>query len=168
MENLPKRPTHEEDLYKPMVKILKAISKHAMELFLSDADEYPSQVLWRDEHSKRLRSQYACDMRPDIILALTANAHDAPPWWRFLQVMMEVKKSRGLSPQFLVQLFAYTRQALKEQLDRRFVLGLLFAKTDLSVWQVDRSGAIGSTPFNIHEVRSPCLASGGRPCLFCV
>ncbi|TFY58769.1 hypothetical protein EVG20_g8025 [Dentipellis fragilis] len=49
------------------------------------------------------------------------------------------------------QLCRYMRHVLREQLDRRFALGLLFCKSSLSVWLCHRSGLIGTkTPFNIH------------------
>ncbi|KAH9946460.1 hypothetical protein B0H21DRAFT_416163 [Amylocystis lapponica] len=50
------------------------------------------------------------------------------------------------------QLYVYMRQVFREQLDRRFVFGLAFCATELSVWFCDRSGLIGTeTTFDIHK-----------------
>ncbi|KAA1469413.1 hypothetical protein DENSPDRAFT_772821, partial [Dentipellis sp. KUC8613] len=49
------------------------------------------------------------------------------------------------------QLCRYMRHVLREQLDRRFALGLLFCKNSLSIWLCHHSGLVGTkTPFNIH------------------
>ncbi|EIN08098.1 hypothetical protein PUNSTDRAFT_144526 [Punctularia strigosozonata HHB-11173 SS5] len=48
------------------------------------------------------------------------------------------------------------RMVLSEQVNRRFVLGLLLCGTELSIWMCDRSGLVGThRAFDIHE--SPLL-----------
>lgn len=75
--------------------------------------------------------------------------------WLRVHVPVEVK-AKADDKQLLAavkQLYRSLRQVLKEQVDRRFAIGLVFCRTDLSVWLCDRSGLLGTaTPFNIHKV----------------
>jgi Fungal protein kinase len=77
-------------------------------------------------------------------------------WWRQVHVPMEVKP-RDTEKDWLdacTQLCRYMRQVLGEQLDRRFVVGLVLCFDELTVLLSDRSGILGTlTPINIHKVR---------------
>jgi hypothetical protein len=76
-------------------------------------------------------------------------------WWLRVHVPIEIKagKKKADFIDAVTQLFGYMRQLFREQLDRRFVLGLAFCDTELSVWLCDRSGLLGTTtPFNVHKV----------------
>lgn len=76
-------------------------------------------------------------------------------WWHRIHVPVEIKLGKKEDDVLaaLQQLCAYMRQVFREQLDRRFVLGLAFCETNLSVWLCDRSGLLGTeTMFNIHKV----------------
>ncbi|KAG6847924.1 hypothetical protein H0H93_004861, partial [Arthromyces matolae] len=74
-------------------------------------------------------------------------------WWRRVAVVMEVKPKESIDViDHINQLMEYVRRIFREQLDRIFVPGLLFTGTQLAVWVVDRSGAVGmAKSFNIHE-----------------
>ena len=75
-------------------------------------------------------------------------------WWLRVCVIIEVKRKDD--PDIVsrvTQLMTYVRQVLREQLDRWFVPGLLLTGTQLAVWVVDRSGALGTQKsFNFHKV----------------
>ncbi|KAG6829114.1 hypothetical protein H0H92_005656 [Tricholoma furcatifolium] len=73
--------------------------------------------------------------------------------WVRIGVIMEVKKRESDDIlEHIQQLMLYARQVLLEQLDRWFVPGLLFAKKQLAVWVVDRSGILGTEKsIDIHE-----------------
>lgn len=66
---------------------------------------------------------------------------------------MEVKRTDQEWEEVTRQLCTYLHIILKEQLDRRFVIGLILSGAELLVWQNDRAGLFGTqTAFNIHEV----------------
>jgi hypothetical protein len=79
-------------------------------------------------------------------------------WWTRVNVAVEVKnepieQGSSVFRETLIQVFGYLRQVLREQLDRRAAIALLVCKTDLIVWQADRSGVIGTANMiNIHSV----------------
>ena len=55
----------------------------------------------------------------------------------------------------VLQLCLYMHQVLSNQLDRRFVFGMLLCGEQLSLWFYDKSGLIGTLdPIHIHEVDS--------------
>jgi hypothetical protein len=58
------------------------------------------------------------------------------------------------------QLLTYIRQVLREQLDRRYTIGLALCLDQLSVWLCDRTGVVGTeTCIDIHKVLRGPLAS---------
>ncbi|TFY81315.1 hypothetical protein EWM64_g2696 [Hericium alpestre] len=74
-------------------------------------------------------------------------------WWLRVLAPVEMKPKDDLENRKIGvdQLCRYLRQVLREQLDRRFALGLLVCKSKLSVWFCDRSGLLGTaTPIDIH------------------
>lgn len=99
-----------------------------------------------------MNSEAAADVKPEIIGLLQACDYDSFDLWRLIQTFVEVKKTIAVLP-CLLQNLKYSRQALYEQVDRRFIFGLVYAQTQLTVWLVDRSGALGSKSFDVHEVR---------------
>jgi hypothetical protein len=77
-------------------------------------------------------------------------------WWRQVHVPVELRAKYGAKGwlEACTQLCHYMRQVLGEQLDRRFVVGLVLCFDQLTVLLSDRSGILGtSTPINIHKVR---------------
>ena len=77
-------------------------------------------------------------------------------WWRQVHTPVEIKRKDD--PEALLeactQLCRYMRQILAEQLDRRFVVGLVLCCDKLTVLLSDRSGILRtSTPIAIHQVR---------------
>lgn len=104
----------------------------------------------------------AADLQPDIVAALGVT--DVPmatsvkslkqtkvPRHQIL-VPMEVKKdSMGVAAP--MQLFKYIRQVFRDTVDRRFVFGLVLANRDITIYLADRSGILGSTSFDMHDVR---------------
>ncbi|KAA1475867.1 hypothetical protein DENSPDRAFT_826579 [Dentipellis sp. KUC8613] len=143
--NLPISPSSESVIYEPLVEILNAITEECK----ADAR---FKIVWRDEHSKKPESHYSVDMKPDIVATFKYSGNDgsAPVWWRSMHALIEVKKMKDPLPA-ATQLLRYIRQALREQPDRRFMFGLVFSKSDLTLWHIDRSGALASTPFNVHK-----------------
>jgi hypothetical protein len=85
-------------------------------------------------------------------------------WWLRVHIPVEIKTKKDDKDVLdaVKQLCGYLRQILREQMDRRFALGLTFCGTDLSVWLCDRSGLLGTrTPINVHKVGVlyPCYLS---------
>lgn len=145
-KNLPKKPRSEHELYTPLTTILQEITRIAVRFCKTHNHGSPSSIAWIDEHSKNIPSPYAVDTRPDIVASFMK------AWWRLLHAIIEVKKARYITAASVSQLLQYIHTALKEQVDRRFMFGMMFGKRDLSMWLVDRSGAMASEPFDIHEV----------------
>ncbi|KAF5374620.1 hypothetical protein D9615_008970 [Tricholomella constricta] len=74
-------------------------------------------------------------------------------WWLRVNVVVQIKpvETDDLY-KHVDQLVGYLREALREQLDRRFVPGLLLSGSQLAVWVADHSGVLGSqTTFDIHK-----------------
>ena len=79
-------------------------------------------------------------------------SRDLSLWWRQLHAVVEFKRDEDFNDA-IRQLCRYMRQMLREQPDRRFVLGITICFDKLGVWLCDRSGVIGiDTPINIHNV----------------
>lgn len=147
--SLPTNPSSEHALYEPLVEIFNAITKAC-------GENKTFNLVWEDVHSKKVDSETAVDLKPEIIGLLQACDYDSLDLWRLVQTPVEVKNPISLLPG-LLQILRYCRQALYEQVDRRFLFGLVFAKTHLTVWHVDRSGTLGSESFNVHTVCRRCL-----------
>jgi hypothetical protein len=74
-------------------------------------------------------------------------------WWSQIHVPVEFKRKEHGWDETILQLCGYMRQVLREQLDRRFVLGIMINYQDMTVLLNDRSGLVGTaTSFNIHKV----------------
>ena len=55
------------------------------------------------------------------------------------------------------QLCNYVKQAFREQLDRRFIIGFTLCYDELNIYLFDRSGVVGiESSINIHQV-PPCV-----------
>ncbi|KAA1475370.1 hypothetical protein DENSPDRAFT_873979 [Dentipellis sp. KUC8613] len=79
-------------------------------------------------------------------------------WWQRVHCLVELKVQNDAKSTYDAtrQLFSYMRQVFREQINRRFVIGLVLCGSHMTVWLCDKAGVIGtSTPFNIH--RSPEL-----------
>ncbi|KAF5374687.1 hypothetical protein D9615_008968 [Tricholomella constricta] len=74
-------------------------------------------------------------------------------WWLRVNVVVEIKPFEDEDLyEHVDQLVGYLREALREQLDRRFVPGLLLSRNQLAVWVADHSGVLGTqTAFDIHK-----------------
>jgi hypothetical protein len=64
---------------------------------------------------------------------------------------MEVKRE-NVQWAAALQLFKYIRQVFHESFDRRFVFGVVLARSNITVYLADRSGILGSETFDIHKV----------------
>jgi hypothetical protein len=122
-------------------------------------------IMSKDLNDVREMVRVGCTTRTDCSLAhyqekeLTTMLET---WWLRVHIPVEIKPRKDDADVLgaVKQLCGYLRQVLREQIDRRFALGLAFCSTDLSVWLCDRSGLLGTaTPFNIHEVSKsyPCI-----------
>ena len=170
----PNKHHYEKELYGPFVKIANFITDECstdtkFDLhWLSDPHRSPTSV-----------DAKAADVEPDIIgvlgfsKAAPAEAESrqkserkprdskfpkAP--WRRVHVPMEVKRE-NVQWAAALQLFKYIRQVFHESFDRRFVFGIVLARSNITVYLADRSGILGSETFDIHEVShfySHCVA----------
>ncbi len=79
-------------------------------------------------------------------------------WWSQVHTQIEItaKPSDGTAMnKAVLQLCSYMQQVLSDQLDRRFVFGLLLCGEQLSLWFYDKSGAIGTLdPIHVNKVDS--------------
>ncbi|TFY51397.1 hypothetical protein EVG20_g11017, partial [Dentipellis fragilis] len=75
-------------------------------------------------------------------------------WWLRVHVPVKIECEDSEEDMWagVDQLCIYMKSVLAEQLDRRFVIGLLVCKYKLTVWLCDRSGLVGTrTPIDIHK-----------------
>ena len=138
-------------LYQPFVDIANAVAK----LDCPRADKLI--LFWRDTHAERPISFWSTthyDIVPGLIAELEpVGGHEREFYaWARTVIPVEVKKGASSLPS-VVKLIHYVRQIYKEQVDRRFIIGITFAKYLLTVWYFDRSGCLGSTIINVHKVR---------------
>jgi len=161
----PSKQHYEKDLYGPFVEIANFVTNECstdakLDLrWLSDPHRSPTSV-----------DTKAADMEPDIIGVLgfpKAAPADAEPRqiserkprestlpkapWRRIHVPMEVKRE-NVQWAAALQLFKYIRQVFHESFDRRFVFGIVLARSNITVYLADRSGILGSEIFDMHEV----------------
>jgi hypothetical protein len=156
---------HEKDLYKPFVDVANFIT-----------DECPAaprlDLRWlSDPHrSPTLADTKAADLQPDIVGVLGFPKAASPEAgvrpkserkprgskplkapWRRVHVPMEVKRE-NVQWAAALQLFKYIRQVFHESFDRRFVFGVVLARSNITVYLADRSGILGSENFDMHDV----------------
>ncbi|KIJ28942.1 hypothetical protein M422DRAFT_37145 [Sphaerobolus stellatus SS14] len=73
-------------------------------------------------------------------------------WWLQMFGVLECKPKPTEILSALLQLCGYVRQILREQVDRRFALGLTLCFDKLNVYLFDRSGILGTaTPIDINK-----------------
>lgn len=151
----------EKERYPPLVNALKSITELCEGGLLSSSsilwDSLPNQSPAEDTKDEGMEG-IQTPLKPDIIALLNCLV-DGHRWSRIL-VAMEVKKQSEIKAS-LLQLLTYMRQSLRECPDRRFVIGLTMAGSNLRVYQADRCGVIGSTKVNIEKVsRNPVFKPG--------
>ncbi|KAG6848664.1 hypothetical protein H0H93_015062 [Arthromyces matolae] len=174
-KKIPKRSSKsnkEAHLYNPLISICEAIRIAATEVEPSDVG-YSSHWFKSPDKAPSSSDVKAPLIRPDIFLLLgmlnevkaweekLKKAKDTPKefealtmaWWRRVATVLEVKSDISKTVlDHINQLMGYLRQIFREQLDHMFVPGLLFTGTQLAVWIVDRSGAVGmAKSFDIHK-----------------
>lgn len=137
-KDLPPNPGSDKVLYTPLASVLNKI--------LDLCHEAVYDVQWRDEYASPPKSDSKDQSQPDLISTTRAS----PLWCRAIHSLIEVKKDED-DPASL-QFLRYIRSTLREQPDRRFMYGLVFARCALILWQVDRSGSLAAPPFDIHRV----------------
>ncbi|EIN08906.1 hypothetical protein PUNSTDRAFT_113506 [Punctularia strigosozonata HHB-11173 SS5] len=151
----PERISAERELYEPFIS-------HASEIgaVLEQLGETPeTHVVWTNGANLVPLSdnEAAARLRPDILVTLKAQQEQQQqphPHWLRVQVPVEVKKDsdEATVADALPQLCRYIRLILSEQVNRRFVIGLLLCGTKLTVWLCDRSGLIGTQAvIDIHK-----------------
>lgn len=142
-KDIPTQPTNDKVIYIPLAIVLNKIIK------LCDETEY--EIYWRDE----------CFSPPEI------KSHERRRYlinetratrlrWRAIHSLIEVVKDED-EPAGL-QLLRHIHSTLKEQPDRRFMYGFVFARRALTLWQVDRSGSLAARPFDVHRVQFPLIS----------
>ncbi|THU99113.1 hypothetical protein K435DRAFT_837793 [Dendrothele bispora CBS 962.96] len=124
-----------------------------------------SKTEWDNRNKELLRSNLTTTTRTQTKNAQTIANNEIPQdfrknlrvYWFRTSTVVEVKPvNTPLNSEeaynTVQQLAGYMRQILREQLDRRFVFGLIFFHDCLSVWYCDRSGLLGiDEVLNIHE-----------------
>ena len=77
-------------------------------------------------------------------------------WWLQIVALVEMKRKPTDKWEDVVnQLIGYQRRLLREQLDRRFVIGLVMGNSRMTIWIHDRSGVLGTVDsIDIHKVSS--------------
>jgi hypothetical protein len=176
---LPPRPTTEGQLYTPFVDIGNAVADfcYALEdshdkggsqptpdgLSFKDKPSNPRlRIKWRVMGSVTSLSGFKCKWRPDVVvhpLSFSAEDRAYKPHWAHVVVPGEFKKRpESDNPETLKQFLRYCRQVLKEQPDRRFLLGFTFCKYKLRVWHIDHSGLLGSDCVDVHKVSVECAS----------
>lgn len=169
-KDLPTDKKKESKYYKPFVQVAEAIRKA-----YGDDSKIAYRSMWLDQHSLAPKSHEnaAALTRPDVlnILGMTdditkwdnlMNTSDPASdkhleaivaWWLRVNVVVKIKPVEDQDIlAHIYQLMGYLRQVLREQLDRRFVPGLLLSRTHLAIWVADRSGVLGThTSFDIHK-----------------
>lgn len=109
-------------------------------------------------NDKPLRARDRClpEIKPDIVATLGVHPEEVPssvPWSRVfvpVAVKTQTAKSGGSA---VLELAKYMRLIFHESVDRCFVLGLVLARSNVTVYLAHRAGIIGSRTLNIHEVR---------------
>ncbi|THU97745.1 hypothetical protein K435DRAFT_965275 [Dendrothele bispora CBS 962.96] len=124
-----------------------------------------SKTEWDNRNKELLRSNMTTTTRTQTKNAQIIANNEIPQdfrknlrvYWFRTSTVVEVKPiNTSLNSEeaynTIQQLAGYMRQILREQLDRRFVFGLIFFHDCLSVWYCDRSGLLGMEEvLNIHE-----------------
>ncbi|KAF5374618.1 hypothetical protein D9615_008972 [Tricholomella constricta] len=134
-------------------------------------DRLPYWSTWIDRHrlAPTPADKNASFDRPDVlnILGMDGNAVEwdslmdsldgeseaVAAWWLRVNAVVEIKPFEDEDIlKRIYQLVSYLRETLREQLDRRFVPGLLLSRRQLAVWVADRSGVFGThTTFDVHK-----------------
>ncbi|THU97857.1 hypothetical protein K435DRAFT_50180 [Dendrothele bispora CBS 962.96] len=133
------------------------------------------QRVWKDTHSTAPESfTGTAANRPDVVQGIGGEAEWNDRMAKLVQLPEEFRKNLraywfrtatvvGVKPKSsplnseetyhtVQRLAGYMHQVLREQLDRRFVFGLIFLHDCMSVWYCDRSGLLGMDKvLNIHE-----------------
>ena len=105
-------------------------------------------------------------IKPDIVATLgipSEGGTSVIPWSRiFLPVTV---KTQTMEPggSAILELLKCMRLIFHEAVDRCFVLGLVLAYSDVTVYLAHRGGGVESRTFNIHEVRL-CIHLGHVKC----
>ncbi|EIN05078.1 hypothetical protein PUNSTDRAFT_116020 [Punctularia strigosozonata HHB-11173 SS5] len=160
--DFPEHISAEKELYEPFLKHASEIGEMLEEFNLTPG----THVDWvnganvvplsDNEAAARLRSDILATLRvaPKHPERKQEQVEQPRPHWLRVQVPVEVKKDsdEATVADALAQLCRYIRLVLSEQINRRFVIGLLLCGTKLSVWLCDRSGLIGTQAvIDIHE-----------------
>jgi hypothetical protein len=136
---------------------------HDLDVDIANAEITKSGAQDNDRAKKQARSaKLVCFVSLDPhVVAKVFQAAKLSVWWRQIHTPVEFKTSTSEkdSNEAVNQLCYYLRMILREQLDRRFVMGLVVCFDQLTVLFNDRSGLLGtSTVINIHKVRCRCLS----------
>ncbi|GJJ10631.1 hypothetical protein Clacol_004858 [Clathrus columnatus] len=168
----------EDQFYPKFVELANNINDKASKLSGAAVDRAFGR--WIDCHSQipNANADFVAEIRPDCafvsnervvkeaidsftsrkiqetLFESNSEKQDAKIWWRQMIAVVEVKRQDGdqLYLGAFPQLCNYVRQIFRQQLDRRFVLGITISFNNISMWLCDRSGGMGmSKPYDIHE-----------------
>ncbi|KAF8648951.1 hypothetical protein AX16_006131 [Volvariella volvacea WC 439] len=152
-----------------MVSYRQTIKSHREQLMAKNSDDKPPQS---ETHSGVKRnykgnpkvSEYGGEKegeeskmgREGIVEAINTLKREMTNfqafWWTRIHIPIEVITEKRKYQNGLKNLLVYFRHMLLNQLDRRFILGLLLVEGELSVWMCDRSGVLGmQRAINIHQ-----------------
>ncbi|KAF8344955.1 hypothetical protein F5887DRAFT_236522 [Amanita rubescens] len=170
----------ESDYYTPFVDLANGVSDHCKALKLIDNESVEGYWVSRPHQAPKTRDLDHPMIKPDIVHVTKPQAFRALDkklsnvqvredgnlekekrnmsrvWWLQVHTVVEVKVAATPHLEDLngavIQLCSYMRQMFGEQLDRRFVIGMLLCGDNLTLWLCDRSGLVGTLePIRIHQ-----------------
>ncbi|KAI9600185.1 hypothetical protein KEM48_000599 [Puccinia striiformis f. sp. tritici PST-130] len=154
-------PTHRKRSYKDFIEkkgkeilphtkqhsMMKYISSFAERLTNQQRPEIPMSRIWRTQPNTRLEGVEGT-RRVDGAIMSKVNTNEETYHIRDVLVPFELKKDKEEVNKAVICLGRYVCEVFKAQPTRRFVVGVTVFETSIQIWQFDRSGAIGSEPFD--------------------
>ncbi|KDQ50848.1 hypothetical protein JAAARDRAFT_199553 [Jaapia argillacea MUCL 33604] len=149
--NFPRDPTSPEEIFPAFVQLSTAVTTVCCRL-----RGKPVGISWHDIRGDGNRpppdSAPEATFRPEVVATIpneSSRSNDTD-WW--LSVLAPITVTHPQNPEkAVVDLLRHIRQVFQSQANRRFVYGILVAKTKIQVWLVDHSTPLMSSPFDIHE-----------------
>ena len=137
-----------KDCEKNLAMYFEKVADAASDLFQSGLP----RKHWTAEHATRPVTDKYCDRKPDLAI-VTSDAPPAGPertWWHILGTL-EVKPDKNDFDEALGQLIESARLIYSVQPHRRFLLDAILCGEFMTLVLFDRSGALFTQPFNVHE-----------------
>ncbi|KDN38424.1 hypothetical protein RSAG8_09518, partial [Rhizoctonia solani AG-8 WAC10335] len=153
--SLPKRVSHEEQLYQPIANILNRIKNavdnvhgYSPSMTLDSDSEHSTPELFINNHDRAINSDLdnTSKIKPDLVLF-----QDSHPHWESVRMPVEVKRLPGHHKAGMKQLSRYARAVFAHQLHRRHLYGMMVCGTEATFVRFDRAGILYSSRVDIVE-----------------